>query len=601
MKKPYIFIIGLIGLINLLGVLSCRSRLVNELESYRWESGNKFVDLGIYVNDESTTNNGELLPDQVGWGRYETGFSGDRERTGIGRTPQGIRASAKIQNVDLYLKIKVLDPNIHSIPDFIGLNKGYFAKTPCDKDEEIQLRGHDSRLVESYFTFCSTKEDRGSYSSKTIIYSKISLKDISDPYPDTTPVFDQVDLVVDWFKTSTTVRSHTAEVTVSNLVVINDDYTLSDQPFSISPLQELKPCDEQDEIDYPFPYNSSTSEIPDVSHSSGPDVPPLPTRPDVDTTDTTSFKGTDTQDTQRFDIGDPYDHDPNAYPALNDSRNKDLQKLLEQGVSSMSYGIRKGVSHKNLALGLVDVTDLSSPKVAFLNEYHMMANAASLPKIALLLGAYQWVADGYAQGTNQDDFSYHVNRMIRNSSNISATWVYNLINTWRYDKSTKAWNGYLKDVLTSPYYGYHLYDQDLGGLWVGKEYGKKGLRIGDPLYNTSQGANPYQVARFYYLLLQGELVSPEASKAMLGVLSNSALNHKFQGALKNRYGKNVTIWRKSGSWSTYHSDCAIVERNNRSYIAVALSNSSNGAAWMGQVILMMDDVIDSFKLQQPDS
>ena len=285
------------------------------------------------------------------------------------------------------------------------------------------------------------------------------------------------------------------------------------------------------------------------------------------------------------------DTNSNPFPTLNEARDPILQNLLNQELNKLdpynNLGIKNAIQTKNLALALIDVTDLYDPRAAFINDYVMMY-AASLPKIAILLGAYQWLDDGYGDNISQNNFSYHVNRMIRNSSNYSATWVYNLIGQVDY----------LQEVLLSDIYGYKLYDMTLnGGLWVGKEYGKKGKRVGDPLYDISHGANPFQVARLYYLILTERLVSPESSNAMLEVLSNSAIHHKFVKGLQNYYGSDfnmVTIYRKSGSWRTFHSDSAIIERDERLYIAVALSNNANGAAWMQKLIVVMDQVIDLF-------
>jgi len=297
------------------------------------------------------------------------------------------------------------------------------------------------------------------------------------------------------------------------------------------------------------------------------------------------------QDNSNHNSNHNSDHNADSFPTLNEARDPTLQNLLNQEIYKLdpynNLGIKRAIRTKNLTLALIDVTDLTDPRAAFINDYVMMY-AASLPKIAILLGAYQWLDDGYGEDINQDDFSYHVNRMIRNSSNFSASWVYNLI----------GHVDYLQEVLYSDTYGYYLYDIALnGGLWVGKEYGKNGKRVGDPLYDISHGANPFQVARFYYLLLTKRLVSQQASNIMLDVLSNSAIHHKFAKGLQNYYGSDfntVTIYRKSGSWRTFHSDSAIIDRDGRMYIAVALSNHAYGAVWMQKLIIMMDQVIDLF-------
>ena len=53
------------------------------------------------------------------------------------------------------------------------------------------------------------------------------------------------------------------------------------------------------------------------------------------------------------------------------------------------------------------------------------------------------------------------------------------------------------------------------------------------------------------------------------------------------------LLRKSGSWHTYHSDSAIVKRDDRSYIIVALSNDADGKQWMTDLAVAMDKIISS--------
>jgi beta-lactamase class A len=59
----------------------------------------------------------------------------------------------------------------------------------------------------------------------------------------------------------------------------------------------------------------------------------------------------------------------------------------------------------------------------------------------------------------------------------------------------------------------------------------------------------------------------------------------------NRIDPTAALFRKSGSWSTYHSDSAIIEHDGRKYIAVVLSNDKNGAAWLDQIITALDNII----------
>jgi beta-lactamase class A len=250
-----------------------------------------------------------------------------------------------------------------------------------------------------------------------------------------------------------------------------------------------------------------------------------------------------------------------------------LQKGLEQCLISLN--LKKATNHKSLSIVLVDITNPSSPRMAYVNPNEMMY-AASLPKIAILLGAFERISNG--EMTLDTKTWQKLARMIRNSSNLAATEILNRVG-----------KVYLANLLQSP--RYRLYDpQKNGGLWVGKEYSKSGAWKRDPLHNLSHGATALQVARFYYLLQTGRLVSPERSRQMKSILSNPAIEHKFVKGLKSVH-PDSRIYRKSGTWQQYHADSAIVEHDGRRYIAVALAKSRRGGKWLSDLIVAMDDLI----------
>ncbi|MCD6527374.1 MAG: serine hydrolase [Desulfuromonas sp.] len=261
------------------------------------------------------------------------------------------------------------------------------------------------------------------------------------------------------------------------------------------------------------------------------------------------------------------------YPALNTCTDSALQQGLEASLCSLN--LEQAVDRKQLCVSLVDVTDPNHPRLAQVNGDRMMY-AASLPKIAILLGAFERIASG---DLKQDQ---HMNatlvRMIRNSSNSAATEVLNMVG-----------KEYLAELLQSP--RYHLYDADQsGGLWVGKEYSKAPAWKRDPLANLSHGATALQVARFYYLLETGQLVSPEMSHEMKTILGEPAIHHKFVKGLQNATPE-AKIFRKSGTWRTYHADSALIEHNGRRYIAVALANNPSAGVWLKDLIVALDDLI----------
>jgi beta-lactamase class A len=264
-----------------------------------------------------------------------------------------------------------------------------------------------------------------------------------------------------------------------------------------------------------------------------------------------------------------------SYPDLAKCIDGDLQINLKKSLKKL--GLSRPASNKKLALTLVDITDEENPKVASVNGTEMMY-AASLPKIAILLGAFERIESGTMKlDKNNRDL---MTRMIRNSSNQAATTMLN-----------KVGKKYLSKLLQSP--RYKLYDKSKnGGLWVGKEYGRGAAFQRDPLHNISHGATAMQVARYYYFLETNRLVSAKLTKDMKEILSKPAINHKFVKGLKSKH-PDSKIFRKSGSWRQFHADSAIVERDGRRYIAVALAENPKGGQWLSQIIVEMDKLIFS--------
>ncbi len=250
-----------------------------------------------------------------------------------------------------------------------------------------------------------------------------------------------------------------------------------------------------------------------------------------------------------------------------------LQRGLDQCLVSLK--LKNATDNKILSVALIDITNPSSPRIAYANPNEMMY-AASLPKIAILLGAFERIGNG--EMDLDSNTREQLTLMIRNSSNQAATKMLN-----RVGKS------YLADLLQSS--RYRLYDPlKNGGLWVGKEYSKANVWKRDPLHNLSHGATALQVARFYYMMETGQLVSPELSQQMKSILAKPAINHKFVKGLMAVH-PDSRIYRKSGTWRDYHSDSAIIEHDGRRYIAVALAKSSHGGKWLTELIVAMDELI----------
>ena len=261
------------------------------------------------------------------------------------------------------------------------------------------------------------------------------------------------------------------------------------------------------------------------------------------------------------------------YPSLRDARDADMHRALVMQVAKLR--LTQAVQQKQLGIALVDITDPGYPRMADVNG-DVMFYAASLPKIAILLGAFQRAAEGTLP--LDDIIVSQLTRMIRYSSNADATVMLNRVG-----------KDYLAELLQSD--RYKLYDPSYGGgLWVGKEYAKTGAWKRDPINNFSHGATAYEVARFYYLLETDRLVSVESCKRMKEILSKPAITHKFVRGL-NHHRPGSSVYRKSGSWKYFHSDSAIVERDGRRYIAVAWAVDPRGDEWLSRLIVALDDII----------
>ena len=254
-----------------------------------------------------------------------------------------------------------------------------------------------------------------------------------------------------------------------------------------------------------------------------------------------------------------------GYPSLWESSDPGLQSKLDRTLKKL--GLDSAVRKGKLGVALVDITNLDEPRVASVNGDEMIY-AASLPKIAILLGAFVEIQRGKMKLDEETRAS--LTRMIRNSSNADATAMLNRVGKKR-----------LLEIIQSE--DYQLYDPLVnGGLWVGKEYGKSAAYKRDPLHNLSHGATALQAARFYYLLETGQLVNAKLTAEMKRMLGNPGINHKFVKGLEDH--PEAKIYRKSGSWNKWHADSAIVEAEGHKYILVALAENPDGGRWLSSMI-----------------
>ena len=266
--------------------------------------------------------------------------------------------------------------------------------------------------------------------------------------------------------------------------------------------------------------------------------------------------------------------DPAATRDLNATLDPGLQRGLGRVVREL--GLADEIGARRLALALVDVTDAHAPRLAMLNGDEMMY-AASLPKVAILFGAFAEVESGRL--ALDETHIEAMTNMIRYSSNEDASRVL-------------AWVGpeRLLEILQSDRYRFY----DAAGaesLWVGKAYGKDGAYRRDPIRRLSHSATAFQVARLYYLLAIDALFTPRLNELMREILSKPGIRHKFVKGLESRPG--VRIYRKSGTWKDFHSDSALVEFGHYRYIIVGLTEHPHGGDWLVRLAAPLHDLVVS--------
>lgn len=269
----------------------------------------------------------------------------------------------------------------------------------------------------------------------------------------------------------------------------------------------------------------------------------------------------------------------NQYPSLWDSFDATLQAAIERRFrKEASPDFWKIVDARKVGIVVVDITDEERPKVAGYNP-DVMLYAASLPKIAIALGAFVKIEEGQMQ-LDQQTKALLVS-MIRKSSNKAAS-----------DILQKVGIEDLAEILQSD--RYKLYDpQHNGGLWVGRDYGGGPVWKRDPLHNISHGATAMQAARFYYLAVTGRLVKAEYRSDLRDVFSDPGIKHKFVKGLKLA-NPDAEIYRKSGTWKDFHADSGVVVAEKYRYILVAIAEHPRAGKGLVRLIKVVDEVISSF-------
>jgi beta-lactamase class A len=251
-----------------------------------------------------------------------------------------------------------------------------------------------------------------------------------------------------------------------------------------------------------------------------------------------------------------------------------VDPALQRDVEAIDSKIREtlGMTSEHAAAGLLDLRRL---RLALIHP-DRIEYAASVAKIGILLGYFQLRPDA---ATHLDpQIRHELGLMAKASSNELAAKF-----------SRELGLRQIQEVLDS----YHFYDINRGGgLWVGRHYGSDDERYGDPLANHSHAITVRQVLRFYLLLEQGKLVSPEASRTMREIFDSPDIPHdqiKFVKAIGSR--PDVRILRKWGTWEDWLHDSAIVTGPSRHYILVGITHHPRGDEYLESLAQAVDDLM----------
>ena len=250
-----------------------------------------------------------------------------------------------------------------------------------------------------------------------------------------------------------------------------------------------------------------------------------------------------------------------------------VDPTLQTQLESIDATLRAkyGISADQTNVGLLDLDHL---RLAMIHPDHT-DYAASVAKVAILLGYFQTHPEA---ATHLDPTVRHeLGLMIKVSSNEMASKYSHIVGLKK-----------IQSILDS----YGFYDKNHGGgIWCGKHYSRDGERYPDPVSDNSHAANVRQLARYYLLLEQGKLVSPEASATMREIFDSPDIPHDPNKFVKGLAGRGLHILRKSGTWQDWLHDTADITGPGRHYILVALTKNPKGDEYLVDLAPAVDDLM----------
>ena len=253
--------------------------------------------------------------------------------------------------------------------------------------------------------------------------------------------------------------------------------------------------------------------------------------------------------------------------------NTPVDPSLQAKIEGIDENLREkyGMSTNQTAAGVLDLNTLKLAMVRPDREEY----AASVAKIGILLAYFELRP---AAATNLDPQVRHELGLMAKASNNEMAAKY----------SRELGLKEIQAVLNAQ----HFYDTNHGGgIWVGKHYGKGDERYGSPIANNSHAITVRQVLRYFLLLEQGKLVSPEVSKTMREIFESPEIPHDNIKFVKALAGRDLQIIRKWGTWEDWFHDSAVVTGGGRHYIIVAVTKHPKGDDYLVDLAKAVDDVL----------
>ena len=263
---------------------------------------------------------------------------------------------------------------------------------------------------------------------------------------------------------------------------------------------------------------------------------------------------------------------PHSYRlTMSTSPDADLQKALVR--IDEELGARLGIPAEARACGVLDLTEHRFAAV----RPDALFYGASVPKICILLAYF----DAYPNAAKTLDpaVQRELELMIKRSDNDLAAKYSQRVGLDRIQalQQSKA---------------YRFYDpENGGGLWSGKHYGIAEPRSGDPIGDHSHSMTVRQCLRFYLMLAQGRLVSPQASRRMQEVFAAPSLDFHDDNFVAGLKGRDVRMVRKNGLWQDWHLDTALIEHGPHRYALAAAARHPRGQDYLAALAAEVDSLI----------